>query len=135
MFAKKLARHAAVAAAAFGLGAGLALAVAPTASANDMDWTLRNPDGVILATGRADDAANRIYVRDRAVNDRNVRLDVWRVGNKSGTHVRCRDNVAEDGRGENCALIWGEDTHLAGELCEMNGSTATRCTSVKDFYN
>jgi hypothetical protein len=124
-------RGAVVAVAAVGMMVGGASA----ASANDMSWSLTNSAGTELGTGFADDAANRIFARDTIVNDRNVRLDVWRVGNKDGTHVRCRDNVAEDGARVGCDLIWVEDTHLAGELCEMDGSTPTRCTAVKDFFN
>lgn len=131
MFGKKLARGALVAAASI----GLMLGAMPSASANDMSWTLKNASGTVLAKAFADDSANRVSSWDTHTNNRNVRLDVWRVGNKGGTHVYCRDNLAEDGRKCSKAMIWVEDTRLAGQLCEMNGTTATRCTAVKEFYN
>jgi hypothetical protein len=131
MFGKKLAQGALVAAASI----GLVLGAMPSASANDMSWTLKSASGTVLAKAFADDSANRVQAWDTYGNDRNVRLDVWRVGNEGGTHVYCRDNVAADGVKCDKAMIWVEDTHLAGRLCEMNGSTATRCTGVKEFYN
>lgn len=131
MFGKKLARGALVAAASI----GLVLGAMPSASANDMSWTLENASGTVVARAFADDSANRVSSWDTYQNDRNVRIDIWRVGNKGGTHVYCRDNIAEDGNKCFKDLIWVEDTHLAGQLCEMSGTTPTRCTTVKEFYN
>ncbi|WP_125775881.1 hypothetical protein [Antribacter gilvus] len=130
MGVKQLVRGVSVAMVSF----GLVLGAAAQASANDQSWRLTNASGTVVGTASFDDAANRVYVNDPYLNDRNVRLDVWREGNKGGTHVRCRDDVAGDGR-VSCALIWVEDTNLRGELCEMSGSTPTRCTPVKEFWS
>lgn len=61
-------------------------------------------------------------------------LDVWRVGNKGGTHVRCN---AMDGVSDNCALIWVEDTELAGQLCWKVFTTSEnrKCSPVKEFFS
>jgi len=120
-------------------GVGLVVATPSIASANDQSWQVSS-GGLVRGTASFDDAANRVYVHDSQGDSGIVVLDVWRVGNKGGTHVRCK--AGHDGEGgytvnNNCPLIWIEDTHLAGELCWKVADTSENraCSATKDFYS
>lgn len=117
--------------------AGLTVAaLAQPASASDQTWKAVNYSGQVLATARFDDAANRVYVTDsRSDGSRNgvaARMNVWRVGNRGGTHVYCP--VGSTGS-TNCPLIWVEDTHLEGQLCQYPNGSEEWCSPVKDFWS
>lgn len=110
-------------------------ALALPASANNENWRVE-AGGQLRATARFDDAANRVYVTDSrsdgtAAGGLAARMDIWRVGNKGGTHVFCPVNSTQT---KNCALIWVEDTYLAGQLCWYQ-STSEDCSGTKEFYS
>ncbi len=58
-------------------------------------------------------------------NPRRGVIDVWREGNKGGTHVKC---YATNGGSDQCALIWVEDTPLKGELCWIEAYFSYKCS-------
>lgn len=110
---------------------------AGVASASDQRWAVSS-GGVQRGTSNFDDAANRVYVHDNQDDNGFMRMDVWRVGNKGGTHVVCK--AATNGPGgspknNDCPLIWVEDTHLKGELCWVRVSTKLACSAVKEFFS
>ncbi len=114
----------------------LLLAWAPPALASDQSWTAINSAGQTVATAHFDDAANRVYITDtRSDGSRGgvaARIDIWRVGNIGGTHVKC--SVGSLGS-TNCPLIWVEDTHLKGQLCQYPSSSEEYCSPIKEFYS
>ncbi len=124
------------------LGGAIGVAVlmlfvwAPPALANDQSWTAVNGGGQTVATARFDDAANRVYITDTRTDGSRgsvaSRIDIWRVGNIDGTHVKCP--VGSLGS-TNCPLIWVEDTHLKGQLCQYPSSTEEYCSPIKEFYS
>jgi hypothetical protein len=110
---------------------------APPAAASNQTWSVSEA-GSVRARANFDDAANRVYVTDVRVNDgvdannHGAVLDVWRSGNKGGTHVRC---YAGNGASAQCPLIWVEDTFLKGELCWIEAYFSYKCSEIKDFYS
>ncbi|WP_030529787.1 hypothetical protein [Phycicoccus jejuensis] len=115
--------------------AGVAFAV--PAQASDQSWSVSD-GGALRARASFDDAANRVYVTESRVNDgvdqynRGAVIDVWRAGNKGGTHVKC---YSSNGGSDQCALIWVEDTPLEGELCWIEAYFSYKCSPIKDFYS
>ena len=110
-------------------------ALALPASANNQDWRAES-GGLTRATAHFDDAANRVYVTDTradgtAAGGLAARMDIWRVGNKGGTHVFCSVGSTQS---TNCPLIWVEDTYLAGQLCWYQ-ATSEDCSATKEFYS
>ncbi|WP_426564179.1 hypothetical protein ACPPVT_22200 [Angustibacter sp. McL0619] len=126
-------------AAVFVAGVGLVVATPSIASASDQSWQVSS-GGSVRGTASFDDAANRVSVHDSQGDSGIVVVDIWRVGNKGGTHVRCK--AGHDGEGglgvnNNCPLIWVEDTNLAGELCWKVGTSSDNraCSAVKEFFS
>jgi hypothetical protein len=113
------------------------LTLAVPAYASDQTWSVSD-GGVVRARASFDDAANRVYVTDVRANDgvdqynRGAMIDVWRVGNRSGTHVEC---YAANGSSNQCGLIWVEDTHLEGRVCWIEAYFSYKCSIIKDFYS
>jgi hypothetical protein len=113
------------------------VAFAPPALANDQTWSVSD-GGLLRMRASFDDAANRVYVTDVRANDgvdqnnRGAMIDVWRVGNKDGTHVKC---YAMNGSSNQCGLIWVEDTALRGEACWIEAYFSYKCSPIKDFYS
>lgn len=120
---------------AVALSATMVATMAQPATASDQSWSV-TAGGLLRATARFDDAANRVYITDSradgtAAGGLAARIDIWRVGNKGGTHVFC--SVGSTGS-KNCPLIWVEDTHLAGQLCWYQ-ATSEDCSGTKEFYS
>ena len=113
------------------------VALAQPASASDQDWkAIGIGSGNALATAHFSDAANRVYVTDTN-NDGTrggvaARMNIWRVGNEGGTHVYCP--VGSTGS-TNCPLIWAEDTHLKGQLCQYPSGSVENCSPTKEFWS
>ena len=113
------------------------VALAAPAHANDESWSVSD-GGLVRARASFDDAANRVYVTDVRANDgvdqynRGAMIDVWRVGNKDGTHVKC---YAMNGSSNQCGLIWVEDTALRGQTCWIEAYFSYKCSPIKDFYS
>ena len=113
------------------------VAFAVPAQASDQSWSVSD-GGLVRARASFDDAANRVYVTDVRANDgvdlnnRGAMIDVWRVGNQGGTHVKC---YAQNGSNHECPLIWVEDTHLNGQTCWIEAYFSYKCSAIKDFYS
>ncbi len=113
------------------------LAFAVPAQASDQSWSVSDA-GLVRARASFDDAANRVYVTDVRAgdgvdqNNRGAMIDVWRVGNQGGTHVKC---YAQNGSSNQCPLIWVEDTHLNGQACWIEAYFSYKCSVIKDFYS
>lgn len=110
---------------------------AAPAQASNQEWAV-NDGGVARVRASFDDAANRVYVTDVRAHDgvdqynRGAMIDVWRVGNKGGTHVKC---YAQNGSSNQCGLIWVEDTYLEGQACWIEAYFSYKCSVIKQFHS